>query len=64
MPSLQSVDPKFHVNKHFNYYDRFTALWILSGTTRLSRYQKGKTRTNLDILEQCGTHFATTIRIT
>jgi len=28
----------------------FTALWILSGTTRLSQYQKGKT--NLYFLEQ------------
>jgi len=30
-------------------------LWNLSGTTRVSRYQKGKTRkgkTNLDLLEQ------------
>jgi len=25
------------------YYYRFMALWILSGTTRVSRYQKGKT---------------------
>jgi len=24
-------------------YNRFTALWILSGTTQVSRYQKGKT---------------------
>jgi len=30
-------------------YNRFTALWILSGTTRVSRYQKGKT--NLDFTE-------------
>jgi len=28
------------------------ALWILSGTTRVSRYQKGKTKTNLDFLKQ------------
>jgi len=28
------------------------ALWILSGTTRVSQYQKGKTKTNLDLLEQ------------
>jgi len=35
--------------------NRFTALLDLSGTTRVSRYQKGKTRkgkTNLDLLEQ------------
>ena len=37
---------------HYYYYNRFTALWILSGTTRVSRYQKGKTKTNLDFLEQ------------
>jgi len=29
-------------------YNCFTALWILSGTTRVSRYQKGKTKSNLD----------------
>jgi len=29
-----------------------TALWILSGITRVSRYQKGKTKTNLDFLHQ------------
>jgi len=34
-----------------NYYNNhFTALWILYGTTWVSRYQKGKT--NLDLLEQ------------
>jgi len=32
------------------HYNGFTALWILSGTTWVSRYQKGKT--NLDLLEQ------------
>jgi len=26
------------------YYNCFTALWILSGTTRVSQYQKGTTR--------------------
>ena len=30
-------------------HNRFTALWILSGITRVSRYQKGKT--NLDFTE-------------
>jgi len=36
------------------YYNRFTALWILSGTTQVqvSRYQKGKT--NLDFTEASG----------
>ena len=34
----------------YYYYNHFTAPWTLSGTTRVSRYQKGKT--NLDLLEQ------------
>jgi len=34
---------------YYNYYNRFTALWNLSGTTRVSWYQKGIT--NLDLLE-------------
>ena len=38
-----------HIGDHelityYYYYNRFTALWILSGITRVSRYQKGKTR--------------------
>jgi len=39
---------------YYYYYCNysFTALWILSGTTRVSRYQKGKTKSNLDFLEQ------------
>ena len=37
---------------NYYYYNRFMALWILSGTTWVSRYQKGKTKTNLDFLEQ------------
>jgi len=28
------------------------AIWILSGTTRVSQYLKGKTKTNLDFLKQ------------
>jgi len=35
---------------YYYYYHCFTAPWTLSGTTRVSRYQKGKT--NLDLLEQ------------
>jgi len=31
-------------------YNRFTPPWTVSGTTWMSRYQKGKT--NLDLLEQ------------
>jgi len=34
---------------YYYYYNHFTALWILFGTTRVSRYQKGKT--NLDFPE-------------
>jgi len=40
-------------NCHYNNYyccNRFTAPWILSGTTHVNRYQKGKT--NLELLEQ------------
>jgi len=33
-----------------NYCNCFTAPWTVSGTIRVSRYQKGKT--NLDLLEQ------------
>jgi len=34
---------------YYYYYDHFTAVWILSSTIRVSRYQKGKT--NLDFTE-------------
>jgi len=40
----------FAVYYYYYYYYRFTAFWTVSGTTRVSRYQKGKT--NLDLLEQ------------
>ena len=41
-----------HAELQIHYYNiRFTALWILSGTTRVIRHQKGK-RNNLDLLEQ------------
>jgi len=33
----------------YYYYNRFTALLILSGTTRVNQYQKGKTC--LDFIE-------------
>jgi len=39
-------------NKYYYYYYRFTALWSLSGTALVSWYQKGKTKTNLNFLEQ------------
>jgi len=38
---------------YYYYYYHFTAPWIVSRTTRGSRYQKVKTKlTNLDLLEQ------------
>jgi len=37
---------------YYYYYSHFTAVWILSGSTQVSWYQKGKTKTNLDFLEQ------------
>jgi len=35
---------KMHLNNY--YYYHFMTLWILSGTTGISRYQKGKTNLN------------------
>jgi len=35
---------------YYYYYNRFMSPWTVSGTTQVSRYQKGKT--NLDLLEQ------------
>jgi len=35
---------------YYYCYNRFTAPWTVSGTNRVSWYQKGKT--NLDLLEQ------------
>jgi len=29
---------------YYYYYNHFTADWILSGTTQVNQYQKGKTR--------------------
>jgi len=37
------------LSQNYYYYKHFKVLWILSGTTRVSRYQKGKT--NLDFTE-------------
>ena len=37
------------MNYYYNYYNHLTVLWILCGTTRVSRYQKSKT--NLDFIE-------------
>jgi len=41
-----------YISNYCYNYNRFMALWILSGTTRVNQYQKGKTKTNLDFLEQ------------
>jgi len=53
----------YHHYYYYYYYYRFTAVWVLSGTTQVSRYQKDKTKTNLDYLEQetvscCGISWA------
>ena len=34
------------------HYNHSTAFWVLSGTTRVSQYQKSKTKTNLDFQQQ------------
>jgi len=47
---------RLHIKERKKYsYNHFMALWILSGATWVSGYQKGKTRkvkTNLDLLEK------------
>ena len=35
-----------------HYYSHFTTVWILSGTIRVSQYQKDNTKANLYFLEQ------------
>ena len=45
-------DVLYNNNNNYYYNNRFTAFWIVSRTTRVSRYQKGKTKINLDFLEQ------------
>jgi len=42
--------PFYYYYYYYYYYNHFTALCTVSGTTWVSRYQKGKT--NLDLLEQ------------
>ena len=49
-PSLSTVMSFIDVLQE--NYNHFTDLWILSRTTRVRWYQKGKTKTNLDFLEQ------------
>jgi len=41
------MDDKQAAN-YYNYYNRFTFLWILSGTTRVSRYQKKHSPNEID----------------
>jgi len=51
--SLPKLNTKQKVKSYFYCYynyNHFTVLWILSGTTRVSLYQAGKT--NLDLLQQ------------
>jgi len=55
-------------NTNYYYYNRFMTLWILSRTTQVNQLQKGKTKTNLDFLEQktvnsSGISWATNINI-
>jgi len=38
--------PQAHQNTHTHTHNRFTALWILSGTTLVSRYQKKHSHTH------------------
>jgi len=49
---MHHVTYQQHPNNYYYYYNHYMALWILSGTTQVSQYQKGKTKTNLDFLEQ------------
>jgi len=34
----------YYYHYHYHHHHHFTSPWTLSGTTRVSRYQKGKTR--------------------
>jgi len=40
----QNNNNKNNYYYYYYYYYRFTAVWILSGTTRVSQQQKGKIR--------------------
>jgi len=48
-PWLLLIYKVINSNNYYYYYNRFTALWISSGTTWVSQYQKDKT--NLDFTE-------------
>jgi len=41
-----------HCLYYYYSYNRFMALWILSGITLMSRFEKCKTKTNLVFLEK------------
>ena len=47
---LFTTTPTTTTYYYYYYYNHFMALWILSGTTWVSWYQKGKI--SLDLLEQ------------
>jgi len=49
LTELTQVDTEKQPLNNNNYYNHFTALWILSRTIRVSQYHKGKT--NLDFTE-------------
>jgi len=42
--TLKAQLHNFRHEYNYNNYNHFSALWILSETTQVSRYQKGKTR--------------------
>jgi len=52
---VSAVAAPLVMNYYYYYYYRFTALRILSGTTRVSQYQKGKTY--LDFTEARGSQW-------
>jgi len=56
MSVAASLTKEHHTHTHTHTHTTVLLLsWNMSGTTRMSRYQKGKTRkvkTNLDLLEQ------------
>ena len=45
--SLSHTHTRTHAHMHTHTHKRFTALWILSGTTRVSRYQKKHSPTHI-----------------
>jgi len=41
---MNGQNPHIHLHSYYYYHNHFTAPWTLSGTTRVSQYQRGKTR--------------------